>query len=428
MKNQKLISMLLCLVLLAAELSGCAPKAGTAAAAGDAAKEPVALTFTVWDANQHPVLQEIAKEFEKIHPDIKVDVQLVPHKQYWTKIEAAASGNMLPDMMWMNGPRFIKYASAGMLLPVDEWVKKDSLDMGKYPKGLVDLYTYEGKLYGMPKDWDVTALWYNKKLFDQAKVSYPTNDWTWQDMMDAAGKITDKNKGVYGIAAKPDTQEGTYNTIPACGGFVISDDKKLSGYHMPENVEGIKVWLDLIDEGLSPTAAEMTETDPLDLFKSEKVAMIYAASWNVKSFMENEVIKDHVDLVVMPKLKTRSAVIHGLANVITSSTKHPEECWTFIQYLAGKEANEMWAKSGVVIPAYEEVLDIWKSAYSNINLQAFIDELEYAYMYPASKNNKWSAYEWDTYVKIWSKQITPEEGCKMIKQEMDKLLAEEQQQ
>lgn len=391
MKSKKMLSIFLCAIMLSITLVGCGSGTSDKTSANS---DNVTLTFGLWDKNQEPVLRQIADTFEAQNPNIKIDIQLTPYGQYWTKLEAAATGEVLPDIFWINGPNIVKYASNGILMPIDDKVKEDNIDLSLYPQGLIDLYTVDGKLYGIPKDWDLTVLWYNKKIFDEKGVEYPNENWTFDDMVEAARKLTDKEKGIYGIAARPDTQEGLYNTIPQAGGFIISDDRTKSGYDSPEAVEGTQIWVDLVKEGISPTLEEMADTYEIDMFCAERLAMVYAASWNVPTFMSNETIKDNVDLTVMPLIKERAAIIHGLTNAISANTKQPEEAWEFVKYLAGKEANEIWAKSGVVIPARKDVLDTWKETYPNLNLQAYIDELDYSVMYPVSKNTpKWNDVE-----------------------------------
>ncbi len=422
-KVKKIMLISLCIVMLVVPLVGCGGDDKNVA--GEDGEE-IVLTFGLWDKYQEPVLREIADKFEEENPNIKIDIQLTPFSQYWTKLEAAATGEVLPDIFWINGPNVVKYATNGLLLPIDDKVEKDKLDLSVYPQGLIDLYTVEGKLYGLPKDWDLTALWYNKKIFDEKGIEYPNENWTWDDMVEAARKLTDKSKGIYGIAARPDTQEGLYNTIPQCGGFIISDDRTKSGYDTPEAIEGTQIWLDLIEEGLSPNLEEQADISAIEMFKAGKLAMIHAASWNVPVFMENEMIKDDIDLTVMPLLKERAATIHGLSNVISANTKYPEEAWKFVKFLGGKEANEIWAKSGVVIPAREDVLGIWKDSYPNLNLQAFIDELEYSVMYPVSKDtSKWNDLENEYIKQIWNGDVTVEEGLKKLAEEMNKILEQE---
>lgn len=424
MQLKKVFAFVLCLMMSVTLLVGC----GDSESADPSAKGegPVTLTFGLWNKSQEPVMRQIADAYEKENPNVKIDIQLTPWGQYWTKLEAAATGEVLPDIFWMNGPNIVKYASNGMLMPMDDKVKADNLDLSKYPQGLIDLYTVEGALYGIPKDWDLTALWYNKQIFDEKGIPYPSDEWTWDDMVEASKKLTDKDKGIYGMAARPETQEGIYDTIPQAGGLIISADRTTSGYDSVAALDGTKRWLELIDMGVSPTLEQQADTSAVDMFKAGKLAMVYAASWNVPEFMENESIKDHIDLTVMPLIKERAATIHGLSTVISSNTKYPEEAWKFVKYLGEQAANEVWAKSGTVIPAHKEVLDIWKSAYPTINLQAFIDELDYAVMYPVSKNTpKWNDVELQYIKKIWSKEISVEEGLKKIAEEMNAALKQE---
>lgn len=425
MKKKKLIALLLCLAILSSLLTACGGSTENAAS-GTKANEQVTLSYTLWNKDQEPIMQNIAREFEKEHPNIKIKIELTPYGQYWTKLETSATGGVMPDIVWMNGPRVTKYAKAGIIEPLDEYVKRDGLDLNNYPKGLVDLYTVDGKLYGMPKDFDLTALWYNKKLFDEAKVPYPTNEWTWEDLAAAAKKLTNKDKGIYGIAFTNDNQVGIYNTIAQAGGYVISPDRKKSGYDLPETKKGIQVWVDLIKEGTSPGLQEITETPVDDMFQSGKLAMTFAASWQVKPYLENENVKNDIDLVVMPKLQTRSAVIHGLGYAISSTCKNKDAAWEFVKFCGEKKANDMQAESGVVIPAYKSSLEGWLKSYPHVNLKAFTDELEYSYMYPSSKETaKWNAIE-DEYLKqVWAGEMSVDEACNKMAEEMNKILAEE---
>lgn len=420
MKLKRMALLGICILLLASVLVGCG---------GDTDKadsDEVVLKFGLWDKYQQPILREIADKYEAENPGVKIDIQLTPFSQYWTKLETAATGGVLPDIFWMNGPNIVKYASNDMILPISENVEKDSMDLSVYPEGLINLYTVGDKLYGIPKDWDLTALWYNKEIFDAKGVEYPTNEWTWDDMVEAARKLTDESEGTYGIAARPMTQEGIYDTIPQAGGYIISEDRTKSGYDTEEAIKGTQIWLDLIEEGLSPTLEELTDTNGVEMFKSGKLAMVYAASWNVPVFMDNENIKDVIDLVEMPIIKERAATIHGLSNVISANTKYPEEAWDFVKYLGGKEANEVWAKSGAVIPARKDVLEIWEESNPNINLHAFTAGLEYSVMYPVSQNTaKWNDLENEYIKQMWHGNLTAEEGLKKLAEGMNKLLEQE---
>ena len=186
MKSKKLISTILGMVLVASVFSGCSQSTSSNSTSSD---KEVTITYGVWDKNQEPIMKEIASAFEKSHQNIKVKVELTPYKQYWTKLETEATGGTLPDVFWINGPNVTKYANGKMLLPIDDNLKKDNIDLNVFPESLVSLYTINGVKYGMPKDWDTTALWYNKKIFDDAKIPYPDNTWDWNKLREVSKSL-----------------------------------------------------------------------------------------------------------------------------------------------------------------------------------------------------------------------------------------------
>ncbi len=145
-------------------------------------------------------MEKIAEAFTAEHPNVTVEIQLTPYKEYFTKLQTAVSGGSAADVFWMNGPNFQLYASNGVLAPLDD---QGGIDPADYSQGLVDLYTFDGKLYGAPKDFDTVALWYNKELFDAAGVAYPEAGWTWDDFTAAAAALTDPATGRWGHRREP---------------------------------------------------------------------------------------------------------------------------------------------------------------------------------------------------------------------------------
>ncbi len=414
----------LCMVF-AVLLSACG--GGGNATSSSGSNQPVTLRYMIWDQNQVPAMNQIITEFKKSHANIDVKVDVTPYDQYWTKLETAVTGGSAGDVFWMNGPNIVKYASNDVLMPIDDQISADKVDLKNYPDALVALYTVNGKHYALPKDFDTVGLWYNKQLFDAAGVKYPDATWNWQTLRDAAKKLTNTSKGVWGVAAPLRDQTGFYNTIPQNGGYVIADDKKSSGLDKPEAIGGIQFWTDLIQDKSSPTLAQMTDTTPESMFESGKIAMLYGGSWTATEFAQNEYTKDKVDVAVLPQGKERATVIHGLGNVISANTKNPKEAWEFVKFLGSKEAADIQAKTGTVIPAYTGTQDSWVKSTPNFHLQVFIDELAYAKPYPVSKNTAaWNDAMMKLFIPAWSGQQSAEAGSKAVAQKMNQLLADEQ--
>lgn len=393
---------------------------------GQANGEPVTISYGIWDQNQAPALEEIAASFEETNTNIKVDIQVTPWEQYWTKLQAAAGGGAAPDVFWMNGPNFQLYASNGVIAPLSERIDADGLDTGVYPDSLVELYSYDGELYGMPKDFDTIGLWYNKELFDAAGLDHPDESWTWDDLRGAAAELTNEAEGTYGITAALEGQQDYYNTILQAGGHVISEDGTESGYDDPATIEGLRFWTDMIESGNSPTLQQMTDTLPLQWFESGKTAMFYGGSWNLAEFKNNEYTADRVDVAPLPQGEERAVVIHGLANVMNAKGENQDAAWEFVKYLGSEDAANVLAGTGTVIPAYDGTQQAWVEASPDYNLQVFLDAVEYAHPLPVSgETAAWNALEAEYLTEAWAGEMDVEQAATQLADAMDQALADE---
>lgn len=431
MKN-KMIAVLLCFLLIMLNVVGCSNSAGeqtsgTSEQKSDSGKVET-ITYAIWDKNQEPGMRAIADKFEEMNPNIKVKVEVTPWNEYWTKLEAAGAGGVLPDVFWMHAAQFKKYVTHNMLMPVGDKVKADpELDYGNYPEGLVKMYEYDGVNYAIPKDFDTIGLWYNKTMFDEAGIPYPDDTWDWDKLVEVAKKLTDESKEIWGFAAWFSDQEGYYNFIYQNGGEVISGDKKKSGFDMPETIEAIQFYKDLIyKHKVSPTQQQMAETSALSMFESGKIAMMCLGSWMVTEMKNNDYTKEHMDVAVLPQGKQRASIYNGLGNTIAANTKHPEAAWKFLKFLGTQEANLIQANHGSAIPAFDGTQQPWFEYDKRFNLKVYVDMLDYGVIYPNSKTRpKWGEIQNDILRKVFVDEMPVEEGCKKLAEEMNKLLATE---
>ena len=384
---------------LATSTAACSSNASSSSS-GSAGGGKVSLSYGVWDATQVPAMQKIIAAFEAQNPTITVTIQQTPWADYWTKLQAAASGGSAPDVFWMNGPNFQLYAANNVLRPLTD--TDPHPDTSVYPPALAKLYQYKNVQYGLPKDFDTVGLWYDKALFDAAGVAYPTASWTWSDFQAAAKKLTDPAKGVYGVGANLEGQENYYDTIYQAGGSVISADGKKSGYADPATVAGLKFWTDLVAAKESPSLKQMTDTAPLNLFESGKLAMYWGGSWDAKEFSGNDATKNGVDVAPLPAGVKKATIIHGLANVVFAHTSHPAQAEKFAAFLGSQQAAQIEADTGTVIPAYNGTQQSWVKAYPQYHLQSFLDQLPDAVPYPISKNTAaWNTLETTELTKAW---------------------------
>lgn len=447
MKKSKFLSTLLCATMVASLLAGCGGSSSsstqketagnadtnetTSASTGDNggsdSTEVVEIHHAYWHGAMTDYLNECKAEFEKDNPNIKIVLDFYGWGEYWTALEAAATGGKGPDVFQLNGPNNYKYADYGIILPLDDYISNSDVDLSNYPDALNQIYNIDGVQYGIPVDWDTIGLWYNKELFDAAGVAYPDETWTWEDLVAAAEKITDPEKGIYGIDAGYADQGGFFNTVPAAGGYIINEDGTACGFDDEKTIKGLKVWMDLMEAGLSPSQANLTETAGTTQFMAGKLAMYMGGDWVVADFVQDEEFAKKIDVAILPTIDgNRASCIHGKANCISANSENPDEAWAWVSYLAGDEANEILGNSGAAIPAHLSHSELFFDVYPDYNMDVFSQMAEEcAVPYPTSRGfQEWADVVWNELVPAYSLEVSIEEACKNIAEQMNKILAE----
>ena len=177
MKLKRMMAVSLVAAMGLTMLSACGNSSSGDSAASSSG-ESSTLNVKIWDSTQLEGIRQICDEWSA-QSGVDVQVEVVNWDNYWTLLEAGASGGQMPDVFWMHSNNSQRYMDAKLLLDLNDYIDADeSIDMNNYYADIVDLYTQDdGTHYAIPKDYDTVALWYNKDMFDAAGVEYPTNDW-----------------------------------------------------------------------------------------------------------------------------------------------------------------------------------------------------------------------------------------------------------
>ena len=384
------------------------------------------ISYSIWDQDQYPVVKQLLETFETRNPDIKVDLQLTPWSEYWIKMYAAATGGVISDVFWMNMLNAEQYAKNGIIEPLDQYIAQDQVTFEHFSKDFVDAYKYDGQQFAIPRDMDSTAVWYNKKIFDEAGVDYPTNEWTWDDMVDIATELRDNtNDDIYPLMMQLEEQQTTYfNFFLQSGVSILSEDSKSSGLDHPEVINALRRVQELMEQDILPDGRRISGLRGQDLFQSNRVGMFYTGSWLANPFSQNEAINQHVGVVEMPAIKQKGGISHAVSYVMSSNSPHKEESWRLIQFLMSPEAQETLAANKAVIPAYLPAGQIWQEAFDTVDVSAHISSLEFVTPYPAAGNTaKWDGQLGDGLKRIWLGQ-KPESVMPGLIRRMNRTLQE----
>ena len=385
---KKVLALILTLAVFVTVLAGCG---------GSNGKSSDAITVNIWDANQQKGIQEIADKWTKTS-GVKVNVEVVDWDNYWTLLEAGASGGTMPDVFWMHSNTAQMYMENDLLLDLTDYISKDSsIDLSKYYEGVKNLYTRnDGKVFALPKDHDTIALLYNKAIFDKYGVKYPTDAWTWDDMYEAAKKITEDSKGdVYGMAMNTsNNQDGWYNAIYCYGGKVVTDDHKGTTIGSAESKAGMEMIRKLLTVGAPQSVVAETGTD--SLFMSGKVGMITQGSWMINAFYTAEGHNDYA-WALLPyadlnkngtcEKEERWSAYNGLGWAASAATSKPDECYSLISYFCSEEGQKLQAEKGVTMGGMIGISEDFANAFEGMDVSPFIKAEEFSlYFRPYTRN------------------------------------------
>lgn len=338
------------------------------------------IIINIWDNNQREGLQKIADDWTA-QSGVKVTIEVVDWDNYWTLLEAGASGGEMPDVFWMHSNTAQMYMENDILLDLTDYIAADaSVDQNNYYEGVWNLYSSNGKQYALPKDHDTIALLYNKAIFDQYGVSYPTDDWTWQDMYEAAKTITEGSNGeVYGMAMNTsNNQDGWYNLVYDYGAQVITDDHKGTTIGSDAGKAGMEMMRQLLTVGAPQSVVAETGTD--SLFKSGKTAMITQGSWMINTFYTAENSADYA-WAMLPYADVnnngscddgeRYSAYNGLGWAANANVKDPKACYDLIAYFCSEEGQKKQAELGVTMGGMKGVSEAFASAFNGMDVSAF---------------------------------------------------------
>lgn len=357
-----------------------------------------ALTINIWDANQQAGIQEICDDWTA-ESGTAVKVEVIDWDNYWTLLESAASGGTLADVFWMHSDYSQIYMENDILLDLTSYIEKDGIDMSQYYQDIVAMYTRsDGNIYALPKDHDTIALLYNKAVFDEAGVEYPTNDWTYEDMYEAAKAITENTPDdTYGVAFNTSNdQDAWYNYVYAYGGNIVNVEKTDTAIDSAEGKAGMEMVRKMLTVATPQAVVSESGTD--SLFISGKVGMISQGSWMINTFYTAENSADYA-WVMLPYADVngngkcdqveRQSCYNGLGWAAAANTANPDAAVSLIEYLCSEDAQVKQAELGVTMAGIPGISEAFASAFEGMDVSAFdlIESEGTLYARPGTRNS-----------------------------------------
>jgi multiple sugar transport system substrate-binding protein len=357
---------------------------GTAACGGRTAgdtggwSETGEITYWMWDASQLPAYQQCALDFEERNPDIDVNIEQIGWDDYWGRLLTSFVADAAPDVFVDHTSRYGDFTARGLLEPIDELVARDGPDLGQFVPGTADLWIgADGRRYGLPKDVDAVAIYYNTEMAAAAGVTpeqlhnltwNPVDGGTYEDVI--ARLTVDRNgvrgdepgfdKGAvatYGLGLNDNPSwhgQSDWSFLAATLGWTYTD-RPLWGtrFHFddPRFQDTIRWWRGLIEKGYMPPLELTVGGQTSQLVQAGQVAMTSQGSWELPNYAKLGGISLATAPTPVGPSGKRASMTNSLSDSIAAGSPNKGAAWKWVRYLASPECQSVVARGGVVIPA-----------------------------------------------------------------------------
>ena len=390
MKKTKLFSLLACVLVAVMLFSACGTTSGetpktdeqaTPAPAETSGTEPENVTITYCNFNSsggnEETLQKMVDAFQEEYPYITVEVETIGYDDYFTQMQTRVAGGTAPDCYELNIENFAAYANKGMLAEIS------GIDVSGLNETALNAFNVKGVQYGLPESFSNVVLIYNKDLFDQAGVAYPTADWTQDDLQAAAEAIRALGDDIFGIW-QPITYNEFFKVVAQYGGALLNEDKTAFSINSPENIQAAQALVDrVLVSNVQPNTVQQGGMGDWDMFMSGRLGMIPTGIWAFQTFTEN--CDFDWDIAVEPGSTQKATHFFSNCVVLNPESKNQEAAATWLAWLTSRTRSaEIRLEAGWDLPALSDMDAL--ASYLEItppeNREAVFESLNYLAMPP----------------------------------------------
>lgn len=350
------------------------------------ADEKTTITFGFWgDTAEANMKMQLAEEYMKLHPDVDIEFEYTDGSGYLTKMQTWFSSNTAPDVFGVATDHLAIFNQSTSFENLSPYIERDGLgDM--WNKNVQAAYVNKkGETIAVPFISKVFVLAYNKTLFDEAGITYPTDEWTVDDMLAAARALT-KGEGiskVYGLRWGVRPTE-FYRNLYGTPVYEL-DSNEVHAVDNPGFKSAVSLFVDTIKEGLAPN--ETGGTISTGGFETGRFGMQLSATWDISSLIKMAGDSFEWDLAMLPinaELNERMrTTLRGNGWSMNKNAENKEICWDFIKFMTTTEqAMGMAQQYGIPEMAEYAHSDAYLKDYDGMRFaydkSAFLRMLDYA--------------------------------------------------
>ncbi|WP_270887548.1 ABC transporter substrate-binding protein [Pedococcus sp. 5OH_020] len=339
-------------VLLAACDSG--TEGASSGASGKYSAPPSNTKATLSIANwgnpgDEKIYNDAIARFHKKYPNVQVKdnmSQVVNWGDYINKIQSSIASGDAPDIINI-ATEGVEYGlNKKLFQPLTNYTSQDSSVkslLDDVSPALIEGFSKDGQTYLLPNNWNTMLVYYNPELFKQAGINRPADNWTREDFLTIARKLTRTSGGkkVYGFGI-PTYTFAYMPWIYSNNASTASADLKSPTLDDPGTVDAIRFISDLVFK--EKVAPNPTGGDPTSLFQAGQIAMTAAPANLAASLAKNPSFK--YDVLPMPGNKSQTNVFGAAGFGMYSGSKNKDLAWELLKELASQDTQKLWAAGG----------------------------------------------------------------------------------
>jgi multiple sugar transport system substrate-binding protein len=388
----------------AAALAACS-SSGPSTSSGNSGNSSakVHLTYALWDPNEEVGYKQSIAVFEQSHPNITVSVVQIPYPEYQEKLQEEFTSGTGPDIFWVNTPWLSTWIKDGLMVNLAPDIAKAHINMSQYIPSLVSLHTYQGAIYGLPKDWDTIAVYYNENYFAAHHIPVPTS-WSWNltnggSFLHTLELATIDTNGVN--ATSPSFNPSTVATYGAemdnamqtgWGSFLAEDGvytipsafASATSFNTPA-ADQVFQWIRnlMYKYHVLVPGSELgsNATDPSSennaLFAAGKIAMQIGGDWETTGTYADVGGKFKIGVIPLPAGPDGTwSVFNGLIDAINPHTPNFQAAWELEQWLGSAASQKIMGEGGYIWPAIPSLDPLFASywAAKGVSMSGFLSE------------------------------------------------------
>ena len=309
--------------------------------------------YQKYDDFRRKTSEDFEEEWNREHPGDPIDVVYEPvGGSYDLKLNTQLVANTLPDVFMLTYS-FTQYAKDGGLLDLKPLIDKyDDWDLINelYPE-LVDYHRFGDHIYGLPGNLQVFVLYYNKTLFDREGIPYPDETWTWDDLRDAAVKLTKRDSEDKLLQAGISWHFDVWSFVLMNGGEILNKEKDRCIIFNERAIEGVEYFDELYNKlKVIPSFAEAKGEHGYERFKRNRCAMMVHERWWTSVLNELSDVKWGVAPLPISRGGVRRSWLRFNNMVINAKTKHPDIAYKFLLNLISPKVIKRAVDFGESIP------------------------------------------------------------------------------